>query len=145
MTPRGNESDPVLLARLRAHARHGESFALWVGDGWLGLVSACHDAIEGEFPQYELLAVKHRFGELAFQSFPRPWRPTDSAWTLAESSRLDDLTDLYQQRSKATCEWCGQEAKLRESPQYDTTLCDGCEQAKLQAPPAAWGQLFRRP
>ena len=60
-----------LTTVLRTHAR-AKDLVPYVGDGWLALVRACHEAVVAEFPNYELLAIKQKYGELAFQAFPTP-------------------------------------------------------------------------
>ncbi len=113
------------LAPLRRHfrVRPGE-FA--VGPGWYRLVRRCHDAVVAEFPDYELLAVKQKYAVLAFQAFPRPWRPGGD-WTTDESERLDDLVQSYQDASAEVCERCGDSGTLRTQRPIWLTLCAGCD------------------
>ncbi|NEB69473.1 hypothetical protein G3I39_20815, partial [Streptomyces fulvissimus] len=54
----------VLRPRLRVP---GGRFA--IGPGWRRLVLDCHRRIAAEFPAYELLAVKQKYGRLSFQAF----------------------------------------------------------------------------
>ncbi|MFE7385537.1 hypothetical protein ACFU9F_34840 [Streptomyces zhihengii] len=79
-----------------------------------------------EFPEYELLAVKQKWGMLAFQAFPRPWKPGGD-WTSAEYARLGTLADAFADRSETVCERCGDGGLLRESRRIHLVLCDRCE------------------
>jgi hypothetical protein len=76
-------TDDELRSALAAHAPRVRDFELFVGDGWRDLVLACHRDVVAEFPQYELLAVKEKFGALAFQAFPRRWRPPSADGTFS--------------------------------------------------------------
>lgn len=113
------------LEPLRRHLRD-PSYDFDVGPGWRRLVLECHQALVAEFPDYELLAVKQKFGSLAFQAFPRPWKPGGD-WTDAEHSRLRVVTSAFSSRSKRICERCGAEGSLRESRRIHLVLCDHCE------------------
>ncbi|MFC7468705.1 hypothetical protein ACFQVA_15890 [Actinomadura keratinilytica] len=86
----------MLRPRLRTA---GQQFA--IGPGWRRLVLDCHHRISAEFPAYELLAVKQKYGRLSFQAFPRPWRPGERSWTPEEHARLHDLLDATTARSEA--------------------------------------------
>jgi hypothetical protein len=121
-----------LRTELAEHARSGRDFELLVEDGWRDVVLSCHRAVVAEFPQYELLAVKEKYGALALQAFPRRWRPpsadgTFSAWTDEEHTRLDSIVDPFEQQSVVTCERCGQRGSLREQRRHMLTLCDACD------------------
>ena len=116
---------------LAPHAR-AQDFTMLVGPGWHQLVLECHRAVVAEFPDYELLAIKEKFGSLAFQAFPRPWRPpsrdgTFSAWTDEEDRRLDLLVEAFEEKSGDTCERCGLEGSLRERRKHVLTLCGVCD------------------
>lgn len=124
--------DGELQAALAAHARSGADFESWVGDGWHDLVVACHRAVVAEFPQYELLAVKEKYGALDFQAFPHRWQPpardgTFTAWTREEATRLDSIVQSFEEKSVVTCERCGQPGKLRGERKRWLTLCDSCD------------------
>ncbi|MFE1442358.1 hypothetical protein [Streptomyces sp. NPDC058739] len=116
----GDAFDPV-----RQHLRD-PSHDLDVGPGWRQLVVECHEAVVAEFPEYELLAVKQKWATLAFQAFPRPWKPGGN-WTTAEYSRLHAVTGAFADRSEAICERCGAEGSLRENRPVHRVLCDRCE------------------
>ena len=62
-----------LIARLRPHAHRFTLRAADVGEGWRPLVEECHERLQSAFPDYELLAVKQKYGALDYQAFPRPW------------------------------------------------------------------------
>ncbi|GGO42110.1 hypothetical protein GCM10012286_22890 [Streptomyces lasiicapitis] len=122
------ETGPIpgdVLEPVRRHLRDS-SYDFDVGPGWRQLVLECHQAVVAEFPEYELLAVKQKWGALAFQAFPRPWRH-GGAWTDAEHARLHAVTDAFADRSEGICERCGAHGSLRESRRIDLTLCDRCE------------------
>ncbi|MEU7375218.1 hypothetical protein [Streptomyces albidoflavus] len=112
----------VLRPRLRTA---GQQFA--IGPGWRRLVLDCHHRISAEFPSYELLAVKQKYGRLSFQAFPRPWRPGERSWTPDEHARLHDLLDATTARSESLCERCAAPARLRRTRRLWLTLCDACE------------------
>lgn len=97
-----------------------------VGPGWRPLVLECHQAVVVEFPEYELLAMKQKWGALSFQAFPRPWQPGGN-WTADEFARLHAVTDGFADRSEAVCERCGTDGALRESRLMHLVLCDACE------------------
>lgn len=79
-----------------------------------------------EFPDYELRAVKQKWGSLSFQASPRPWRPGGD-WTHVEYNRLDGVKDAFSDRSRRVCERCGADGSLRESRPILLVLCDPCE------------------
>jgi hypothetical protein len=114
-----------VLEPIRRHLRD-RSYDVDVGPGWRQLVLECHQAVVAEFPEYELLAVKQKWGALAFQAFPRPWKPGGN-WTGAEYSRLHAVTDAFADRSAGVCERCGADGSLRESRRVHLVLCDQCE------------------
>jgi hypothetical protein len=118
---------PAELEPLRRHFRNPPE-DLFLGPGWWDLVLRCHDSVVSEFPEYELLAVKQKWAQLAFQAFPRPWKPGGD-WTRDESRRLDDLIGPFVEVSRRTCERCGDPGLLRETRFIELTLCDGCEAA----------------
>jgi hypothetical protein len=91
----------------------------------LGLVQACHEALATEFPDYELLAVKQKWAELAFQAFPVPWAGPES-WTHDERNRVDQILEPFREQSTHTCEQCGGSGELRTVAGYETVMCDGC-------------------
>ena len=70
-----------LIGKLRPHSRRGEFDAAWVGEGWRPLVEACHEQLQAAFPEYELLAIKQKYGQLAFQAFPRTWVEGQTQWS----------------------------------------------------------------
>jgi hypothetical protein len=119
-----NPNAPELLATLREHARM-KDLQLFVGDGWLPLVRECHEAVVAEFPDYELLAVKQKYAELAFQAFPVPWAGPDT-WTDEEHSRLDEIVDSFRARSAAICERCGGRGEVRSLDGLLLTVCGPC-------------------
>ncbi|MPY38371.1 hypothetical protein FNH09_46385 [Streptomyces adustus] len=114
-----------MLKPVRQHLRD-PSYDFDVGPGWRQLVLECHRAVVAEFPEYELLAVKQKWGSLSFQAFPRLWEPGGN-WTDAEYSRLHAVTDAFADRSQGICERCGADGSLRESRRILLVLCDRCE------------------
>jgi len=122
----GNRSDPGLLAELRRRARVGPELEIFVDDGWLPLVRQCHAALIEVLPEYELLAVKEKYGALAFQAFPRPWVPGGN-WTDEESDLVEQITDAAAAWSALVCEHCGLPGELREDREHLRTLCDQCD------------------
>ena len=120
-----------LQSALAPHAYSVPDFELLVGSGWHDLILQCHRAVVAEFPGSELLAVKEKYGALAFQAFPRRWRRPRafrrSAWTYEEWDQLGELVEAFKSRSLATCERCGQGGSLREDRRHILTLCDACD------------------
>jgi hypothetical protein len=96
-----------------------------IGQGWWDLARACHDELVAEFPEYQLHAVKQKWGVLAFQAFPL--NPIRGDWTSAQFGRCSEITDSYTDRSATVCERCGAPGSLRESRPIELTLCDKCE------------------
>ena len=123
---------PDLVAALRTHARV-KNLVPCVGDGWLPLVRACHEAVVATFPNYELLAVKQKYGELAFQAFPVPWSGPDT-WAEDEHLRLDDIVEKFQEQSRSVCEECGRRGEARIIDGYELILCDECSSALSHHP-----------
>jgi hypothetical protein len=96
-----------------------------VGDGWLPLVRACHEAVVAEFPDYELLAVKQKYAGIEFQAFPRPWTGPDArAWTREEDRRLEDIVGEFRERSTSVREECGGPGEERWIDGYALIRCD---------------------
>ena len=96
-----------------------------VGPGWHSIVRRCHNEVVAAFPDYELLAVKQKYGVLAFQAFPRPWRRGGN-WTDEEDELLDEIVDRYVHESAHTCEECGRPGRLRSGRPIHQALCDDC-------------------
>ena len=126
----GIDDDPELLAALRAHARGGD-IEIDVGDGWLPLVRECHEAVVAEFPDYQLLAVKEKYAELAFQAIPGPWASSGS-WSDEEHERIEDIIQRFTERSREICERCGRPGEYRDGPHRVDTLCDDCFAARTR-------------
>jgi hypothetical protein len=117
-----------VVARLRRHSRAGDFEVAWVGEGWRSLVEECHERLVAVFPEYELLAIKQKYGVLSYQAFPRPWVDGERCWSADEGAAVDAITDEFSVRSEAVCEWCGAVARLRDWRTVELTLCDGCDQ-----------------
>jgi hypothetical protein len=122
-----NDNAPELLVALRKHAR-AHDVDMDVGDGWLPLVRECHEAVLAQFPDYELLAVKQKYGELAFQAWPRRWSGPGS-WTDDDHARIDDIVESFRERSAEVCERCGAHGRVRTLDRMLLTLCEGCFEA----------------
>jgi len=120
----GNSGD--LIDRLRPHARRFTFEAAEVGEGWRPLVQECHERLQAAFPDYELLAVKQKYGALEFQALPRQWAEGRRQWTTQENADLEAITSEIRDRSEHTCEWCGAAGNHRESRKLELTLCDAC-------------------
>jgi hypothetical protein len=136
---RANSGD--LIARLRPHARRFTFQAADVGEGWRPLVEECHERLQAAFPDYELLAVKQKYGGLEYQAFPRPHAQAGKQWTAQEYADLQAITGEIRRRSERTCEWCGSAGTHRESRKLKLTLCDACHQRFPDPPypvPARW-------
>lgn len=129
-----------LLSELRPHRLRSEAEVIWVGEGWRPLVEECHRSLAARFPDYELLAVKQKWGALAYQAFPRAWVPGATSWTGDEYAVLKTITDAIRTRSESICEWCGAAAALRDGRSYWVTLCPECHQ-RFPDPPYVVGRL----
>ena len=134
----GNRSDPELLAELRRHARTEDDFEMYVGSGWLPLVRECHTRLRERFPDYELLAIKEKYGELAYQAFPHPWRQGGAAWTKAEHDFAEEVTEQARLVSTTVCERCGRVGTTRFDRRHVLTLCDA-HHDELTDPPLHTG------
>jgi hypothetical protein len=120
-------NSPDLVAALKERSRGKDYEVVWVGEGWRGLVDECHKALVADFPEYELLAVKQKFGVLAYQAFPRPWVEGERGWTQDEAASVNTITEMAQSKSQSVCEWCGAEGWLRDNRSVWLTLCNACE------------------
>jgi hypothetical protein len=129
-----DDDDAELLAALRRHARVGDELVVWTGPGWRSLVRQGHDDLVTAFPDYELLAVKQKYGELAFQAGPRPWADRGS-WPADDLDRVHAITRALGQASARVCEWCGAPGELRPTRRLELTLCDACDR-RFDDPPA---------
>ena len=125
-----------LIDQLRSHARSFDLEVAWVGEGWRSLVAECHGRLVAAFPDYELLAIKQKWGALEYQAFPRPWAEGQESWSPEEDAILGAITDEIRERSESICEWCGAAGRLREWRTLELTLCDACDQ-RFPDPPAA--------
>ena len=100
-----------LIKRLRPHGRDGGFYVAWVGEGWRSLVEACHERLQAAFPEYELVTIKQKYGELVYQAFPRRWVEGQTQWSPEEATELNAITDEFRTRSETGCEWCGAAAR----------------------------------
>ncbi|HYW23120.1 MAG TPA: hypothetical protein VE953_03095 [Terriglobales bacterium] len=126
-------NSPELINRLRPHARRFTFETASVGEGWRTLVGACHERLVAKFPEYELFAVKQKYGYLAFQAFAGP-RVDGKSWTTQERRLVHHITDEFRARSESICEWCGCAGALRSSRRLVLTLCDACHVAFADPP-----------
>jgi hypothetical protein len=117
-------NSPELIASLEDHARQPWERVAWVGEGWKELVAECHERLLAQFPTYELLNIKQKYGRLEFQAFPRTWSSSGNSWTTQEYAALKAITDVVGARSETICEWCGAHGVLRDDREYWATLCD---------------------
>jgi hypothetical protein len=121
-------NSPDLIRNLRPHAQRGVDFSVaWVGEGWRPLVVECHNRLTAAFPDYELLAIKQKYGVLEFQAFPKPRASAEQSGSSDEYLSLLAITDEIRDRSERVCEWCGAAGRLRESRTLELTLCDVCD------------------
>jgi hypothetical protein len=116
-----------LMARLRRHGRGGDFEVAWVGEGWRSLVEECHERLVAAFPEYELLAIKQKYGVLSYQAFPGRWVEGQRRWSADEAVEMDAITEEFRARSESVCEWCGVVARLRDRRTVELTLCDACD------------------
>ena len=88
-----------LIDRLRPHARRFTLKTVQVGEGWRPLIEECHERLEAAFPDYELLAVKQKYGALEFQAAPRHRPLGQKALTAQENTDLHKITSDIGKRS----------------------------------------------
>jgi hypothetical protein len=60
--------------------------------------------LQAAFPDYELLAVKQKYGALEFQAFPRQGASGEKAWTAQENADLKRITGLRPYPVTPNCE-----------------------------------------
>jgi hypothetical protein len=116
-----------LLEELRPHSRRRQLEVLRVGEGWRPLVAECHRRLVAAFPDYELSAIKQKYGVLDYQAFPQPWADGQQTWTSQDYLDLLAITGDFRERSQAICEWCGSAGQLREWRTLMLTLCADCD------------------
>ncbi len=127
-------NSPLLMAALSPHWRSGGADVAWLGEGWRPLVERCHMEIVEQFPDYELLAIKQKWGALEIQAFPRPWSADTAKFSAEEVRTLENIIDKYFALSLWICELCGSRARLREDREVEVTLCDECDERFSDAP-----------
>lgn len=127
-------NSPAAIATLRPHWQPPAGDVLWVGEGWRSIVLDCHMAVSARFPDYEILNVKQKWGELAFQAVPRRRTDGPASWTKEDVIELDVIIEPYVARSRIVCEWCGSSGRLRDDRSDEYTLCDACD-ARFSDPP----------
>jgi hypothetical protein len=116
------------MARLRRRGPRGDFEVAWVGEGWRSLVAECHERLSTAFPDYELLAIKQKYGVLSYQAFPCRRVEGEQPWPADEATEMDAIIAEFSTRSEAVCEWCGAAARLRDWRTVELTLCDACDQ-----------------
>jgi hypothetical protein len=80
-----------------------------------------------------MLAVKQKWGALAYQAFPRS-RANGHDWTQDELRAVDAITAEFGRRSESVCEWCGAPGTHRARAVMELTLCDTCD-SQFSDPP----------
>jgi hypothetical protein len=131
-----SSNSPELINAIRAHGRipaSGE--VLQVGEGWRTLVTECHERLQQAFPEYELVAVKQKYGLLEFQAFPR----SKCQYSSDEYAALREITKEISERSETVCEWCGSTGGLRDGREWVLTLCDACDRRFPDPPYPLYG------
>lgn len=116
--------EAALLGLLRPHARSPD-LTIDAGRGWWPIIEACHRQLEARLPRYELLAVKQKYGVLAFQAFASPWTP-GIHWTEADVRALDAIVEDARVHSARTCEVCGAAGQLHQVGSWLMTRCGRC-------------------
>jgi len=48
--------------------------------------------------------------------------------------KIENIIDEAEERSSITCEYCGENGKIRDNGGWITTLCDRCEEKKWEKP-----------
>ena len=85
-----------------------------VGPGWMGLVTRCWDACQGDGT--EILDIKEKWGGLRF-------------YTGGTSEATEDIIEAAEEESYTICEMCGEPGKPREGG-WIKTLCDRCSEER---------------
>lgn len=97
-----------------------ELFGWEVGEGWKPLVEELIKRLKLETNwDGEIFQVKEKFGELRF-------------YIGAGSPEIWKIIDEYEEKSRHTCEVCGQPGKLRGNLPWMRTLCEEHLNEKLQ-------------
>jgi hypothetical protein len=129
-------NSPELMGQLQRHWRVEcpvEERTVSVGEGWRLIVASCHSALAADFPDYELLAIKHKWGQLSYQAFPV--RSQEGRRSSREEFRhFDSIVGKFERLAESVCEWCGEPGLHRERPIWEVTLCDACD-ARFPDPP----------
>lgn len=116
-----------LLEQLRPHwLDPGGHEVIWCGEGWRSLVSRCHEELLGSYPDYRLLDIKQKWGQLVIRAQPRVFGASDE-----ERRHVELIAERFAAESESTCEWCGRSGSLRDDVPVgkqllDLTLCDDC-------------------
>ena len=131
-------NSPALIEQLRPHGRDGEFEVAWVGEGWRSLVEECHTRLVATFPEYQLLAIKLKYGVLEYQAFPRRSARDAKRWSDSEAAAVGAITDECRTKSDSVCEWCGGHAELREWRSLELTLCDECDAVPRPSLQGSW-------
>lgn len=86
------------------------------GRGWLELIMACHYKLESLDPNYKILQIKEKYGNLRYYF---------STNTDDETRRkMQNIAFDYEERSCEVCEECGYPGTLEKFEGWYKTLCD---------------------
>jgi hypothetical protein len=96
---------------IKYHAKH-------VGDGWKPIVTELHNKLIKLVPEYKILQVKEKFGQLRY-------------YTSGLSDMCDDIVSVAYRMCDLTCEKCGSMTHVKRGtsiikPRWMKTYCDIC-------------------
>lgn len=88
-------------------------FGFECGDGWFDLIYELSKKITEIDPDCIATQVKEKYAGLRF-------------YVHSASNETYRLIDLYENKSRKTCEYCGAKGKLHDRNGWYTTLCKKC-------------------
>lgn len=92
--------------------------AITIGDGWIDLVLELDRSLSLIAPDYRVLQIKEKFGELRFYYA----LPADADPDLLVAAR--EWVRAAEDHSTHICEECGRSGELRTERRWVRTLCD---------------------
>jgi len=91
-------------------------------EGWLPLITECHERLYAIDKEYEVLQIKEKFGGLRyyFRSSHR------------DRNIMEAIVDEYERKSFETCEICGEHGvPIRTYTSWIKTLCENHRDREL--------------
>jgi DNA-directed RNA polymerase subunit RPC12/RpoP len=102
----------------------------WYGciapDGWKDIVLKADEMLAFIDPDYEIHQIKEKFGTLRY------YFGTTKKYETIESNIMYAIERWAEAASANTCEQCGKHGELRTETYYIVTLCDDCNEKRLE-------------